>query len=223
MQPDEEVARVKAIQDNASRLGLTWDVTLATISTAEPLQGVLDGDSTPIGLVSTCGPAIAKDRVYVLTVPPAGNFMIGFLGPTGDDVGFGRIMAQVRRTSNQSIPSGSQENISWPSNFATNLGGFTLSASGLTVAVPVTGLYDIGLQTDLASGGGSRNFVNLTVSGQLLDFRNSFVSGEDIANVAAPGVPMIAGGTVVASIFQNSGSAINLSTAVLTISRRRDE
>lgn len=229
MQPDpqvgDEVARVKALVENGPRLGLTWDLTLATIVDIDPttaeVSGILDGDSEPIGLISLRGPFALGDRVWVVQVPPSGNYIVGTVY-VGGDTDFGRVQMEVRRTSNQSIPSGSQENIVWNST-VTNRGGFALSASGLTVTVPRIGIYDASLQIDMGGGGGSRNFVNLDISGRPVSVRNSFASGEDIANVTAAGIPLGAGAAVVGSIFQNSGSPINLTSAVLTVTRHRDE
>lgn len=82
---DEEVTEapeligvgVQATADTASRLGLTWQLKLATVTDAIPLQGVLDGDTEPIGMVSMVGTMEVDTRAYVLVVPPSGNFIVG--------------------------------------------------------------------------------------------------------------------------------------------------
>lgn len=65
---------------NAFRLGLTWRLrpgTVVDVSTANLVVVRLDGDTTPIPVTSMIGSRAINTRVYVLTVPPAGNYMIG--------------------------------------------------------------------------------------------------------------------------------------------------
>ena len=74
-------AAVKQLLDNAKALGLTWALRLATIAAASEtgLTGVMDGDITPIGLINASGQPMVEDiRVYVLIIPPSGNFVIGY-------------------------------------------------------------------------------------------------------------------------------------------------
>lgn len=65
---------------NANRLGLTWRLRLGTVTeavlTGSP-QVRLDGDDVSIPVVSMVGPVALDARVYVIIVPPAGNFIIG--------------------------------------------------------------------------------------------------------------------------------------------------
>ncbi len=83
--PDDaglEMARIKAIQDNAQRLGLTWQLRLATVlpnttGTANSSPVVMDGDTAAIDAVSMIGPLQGGMRVYVITSPPAGNHIVG--------------------------------------------------------------------------------------------------------------------------------------------------
>lgn len=85
MQPDQdagdEVARIKALQDNAKRLGLTWERLPGTITSVDPLEGVADGDSEAIGLISMVGPVNLDQRVYIDKVPPGANFISGVVVP----------------------------------------------------------------------------------------------------------------------------------------------
>lgn len=65
---------------NASRLGLTWRIRLGTVTTGGVPNFMLvrlDGDVSDLTVVSIIGSRVAGTRVYVLTVPPAGNFAIG--------------------------------------------------------------------------------------------------------------------------------------------------
>lgn len=79
---------VEGIVENADRLGLTWTLRPATVidggtpSSNLPagiIMATYDGDTEPIGMVSMVGQGIpANTRVYVLRVPPSGNFIVGF-------------------------------------------------------------------------------------------------------------------------------------------------
>ncbi len=86
MQPDAdlEAARIKAIQDNAERLGLTWRLRVAKVSptpaaTPNAAAVTIDGDSESIPAVSMIGPLFGDQRVYVITSPPAGNHIVGLV------------------------------------------------------------------------------------------------------------------------------------------------
>jgi hypothetical protein len=78
---------MQALVSEARRLGLTWTVRLATIVDTEDagaVTGIYDGDTVPIGLINTTGNAlVSQARVYVLMVPPSGNFIIGFAKSLG--------------------------------------------------------------------------------------------------------------------------------------------
>lgn len=81
--PDEPVtgqvsAGVQALKDNADRLGLTWQLRLGTVTDRGVSDKVqLDGDDTAIGAVPIVGNPAIGQRVYVVSVPPGGSFMIG--------------------------------------------------------------------------------------------------------------------------------------------------
>lgn len=68
---------VQATVETAARLGLTWQLKLATVTDASPLQAIYDGDTAAIGMVSMVGTVVVDARVYVLVVPPSGNFIVG--------------------------------------------------------------------------------------------------------------------------------------------------
>lgn len=75
-------ATAAAIVANAGRLGLTWDLTLATAVTVKPSLMILcDGDTEPIAATTTGGMPKSGDRVWVLRVPPSGMYI---LGPASD-------------------------------------------------------------------------------------------------------------------------------------------
>lgn len=69
-----------ALVDNASRLGLTWDLLLATVIEGEDpsnIKATCDGDTTLLSMVSMVGRLDINERVYALKVPPSGLFVIG--------------------------------------------------------------------------------------------------------------------------------------------------
>jgi hypothetical protein len=74
---NDEAARILAVQENSRRLGLTWQLAIGTVSTADPITVTLDGDTEAIGMVSMIGAVTVGQRVYVDVVPPSGNFICG--------------------------------------------------------------------------------------------------------------------------------------------------
>lgn len=72
----------QTLKANASRMGLTWEVTMATVVDAtDPgnVQAVFDGDAdaNSQGLISMIGNPGAGQRVYVFSAPPAGQYIVG--------------------------------------------------------------------------------------------------------------------------------------------------
>jgi hypothetical protein len=70
----------KSLVENAKRLGLTWRLTLGTVTevtSADSLQVRLDGDTVSITVISMLGTSAVGNRVYVITVPPAANYAVG--------------------------------------------------------------------------------------------------------------------------------------------------
>ena len=68
---------VQTLVDDAGRLGLTWQLKLATVTDPKPLEAICDGDTVAIGMVSMVGTVPLGARVYVMAVPPSGNFIVG--------------------------------------------------------------------------------------------------------------------------------------------------
>ena len=112
---DLAAATTDAIVDRAKHLGLTWGLRMATVddgSTASAVLATYDGDDVSIGMVSMVGPLSAGDRVYVLQVPPGGNFIIaapassGFIGANTTDNG----TVATGTGTEQAIPSANWDN-----------------------------------------------------------------------------------------------------------------
>jgi hypothetical protein len=73
---------VETLVRNAFRLGLTWRMRPGTVTEATSLEKVmvrLDGDTASILVTSMIGQLPLDERVYVITIPPGGNFAIGWV------------------------------------------------------------------------------------------------------------------------------------------------
>ena len=90
MQPDElspeQIAPdliglgAQSIVDNAKRLGLEWTLRIATVlDGTNPLavSATYDSDPASIDMTSMIGYLAGGQRVYVIAVPPSGNFIVG--------------------------------------------------------------------------------------------------------------------------------------------------
>ena len=87
MNPDQQAPELisvgaQAVVANANRLGLTWQLRLARVTEGDDpfaVSALYDGDSTEIDMVSMIGALLPDTRVYVIQVPPAGNFIVGLI------------------------------------------------------------------------------------------------------------------------------------------------
>lgn len=72
----------KALVKNAQRLGLTWQMKTATVTTVgenDTATAVYDGDTNPIDMYTMVGVLVEGDRVYAIQVPPSGNYIVGII------------------------------------------------------------------------------------------------------------------------------------------------
>jgi len=86
---DDTSTLVAAIVDNAKRLGLTWEIVYATVisgsdttsglATVIAFDGPADAPTVSVPAVSLIGVLRVGVRVAVLSVPPAGQYIIGAL------------------------------------------------------------------------------------------------------------------------------------------------
>lgn len=84
-------ASTSALVENASRLGLKWDLRPATIVKVEPVPShglnapnvlvLVDGDSTFLPATPMIQDLQIGERVYVIIVPPSGLFIAGRSAP----------------------------------------------------------------------------------------------------------------------------------------------
>ena len=82
MTPEETTVLVQSVVAEAQRLGLTWTMRAATVTTTAPTTGIYDGDETPIPLIDTVG-VLYGDRVWVIGIPQGGNYILGPASPRG--------------------------------------------------------------------------------------------------------------------------------------------
>ena len=74
-------AQVRALIQNATALGITWTLRPATVTgyDGSGALAVMDGDTVPIGVTPMISSLAVGQRVYVLVVPPSGNYVVGIV------------------------------------------------------------------------------------------------------------------------------------------------
>lgn len=80
--PELYVAGTKELVERSASLGLTWTLQLATVTDGTDPSAIVasfDGDPNQIRMTSMIGPLLAASRVWVLRIPPAGNFIVGIV------------------------------------------------------------------------------------------------------------------------------------------------
>lgn len=85
MNTDDVVTLTQAIVDNAQRLGFTWGLRLATVTSVNAdgtVRVMFDGDTVSINAISMIGTLTVRNRVYVISVPPAGQFITAMVAGT---------------------------------------------------------------------------------------------------------------------------------------------
>lgn len=83
----------EAVYLNAQRNGLTWRLTPGTVLSSDSglltsISVQLDGDDNSISAQSLIGPLLIGARVMVMTVPPQGNYIIGYYGASKQVVSY---------------------------------------------------------------------------------------------------------------------------------------
>jgi hypothetical protein len=92
------ITQTQAVIANATALGLTWQLRLGTITQVNAegsvadvakdfIYALLDGDTEPIRVDTMSGSVSTDQRVYIIQVPPSGNFIIGTPGVSGSGGG----------------------------------------------------------------------------------------------------------------------------------------
>lgn len=181
-------ASAQAIIEQAKRLGLTWEIRLATITTVSTdgmaFLGVYDNDIQPIPMISLTKGVAAGYRVYVISVPPQGNYIIGFPrgGPANNN-------AQITATGSTNSAAFSN----YP-GFAAITMPKLQSATGLLVR------WAPSFFTDNAATGPEFG-VQITVNGVSTDYVTHNLPGTLSVNVRLPSfgeklIPNVAAGAL---------------------------
>lgn len=81
--PTVIAAAVKQLTLDPQAYGISWNLRIATVVKTDPLYAAFDGDDSAngLGMTSMVGPLGVGARVYVLIVPPSGNFIVGGVEP----------------------------------------------------------------------------------------------------------------------------------------------
>lgn len=205
MTPEETVTLVQSLQENAQRLGLTWGIQLATVTSSNPIRVRFDSDTVTLavadGITSMIGTVYAGQRVYVMSVPPAGNYIVG---NASKQVGL-----RARIVSPQTIANAVQTTLSF-SVIDEEIGGDFGSTPLTTITVPVNGIWAVAARGSLFSAGGARNFMQIgaitsAIPNVAPSYRQSFVAGETLGTVGAT-FPLLVGDTFNISVYQEGGA-----------------
>lgn len=204
MIPAEAVALTKALQDNAERLGLTWEIRLATVvSLTDSPALVFDNDDTPVtsGVTNMLGtrPPLGA-RVYAMSIPPSGVYIVGW-AQLREPIG----VEAARSLSAQALPTTSPTVVAW--DMKTDPYGFMAPLSPTTSQIVIPpgfgGVYTLTAALNITATG-TRNFITI-FEGANRFVRASLDPGEDYGAVS--GTQHFDDGDVITvDAFQNSGA-----------------
>ncbi|GIE28999.1 hypothetical protein Ait01nite_020440 [Actinoplanes italicus] len=138
-----------AVYGQLDRLGLRWRLRPATVTQVEPtgtIRARLDGDTAAVRVVSMVGPVAAGERVMIVTTPPSGSHIVGWVG--GRTAGAGAPAALFGMSGTATVTFAAATNftlgVNFPKPFAaaprvfTNIASTTPAAGWSSRAVAVT-------------------------------------------------------------------------------------
>jgi hypothetical protein len=200
------------IAGNADRLGLEWKLRPATVysgttETSISATATLDGDSIVQPVTSVIGQLFPGQRVMTMSVPPQGIYVVG---PYGVRNGFTGV--KLTKT-NQSIASGSLDNVSWASS-EWDTGNFW--SSGATVTYPLTGIYVLTLWVQWEDNSTGIRYCDAQMSGVTKVSRRQNAANNSEQGFAQE-VSATAGNTMTFRFFQNSGGTRTASLLTGTV------
>jgi hypothetical protein len=141
--PDLISVGLQALKERAKDLGITWGLRPATVVSVHSygLNATYDGDTKPINMTSMIGTLGPGERVYVLSIPPSGNFVVGRISncESGDELVSFTTQTGFTRTINFINPFVNNPrvfcNINTGSGVANgwNVRAFNVSPSGFTM------------------------------------------------------------------------------------------
>lgn len=173
----------------ARRLGLLQVYRPATVfltpTDLTQVQVVLDGDTSPIRAQSLIGGVATGARVMIMTVPPQGVYIIGFVGLSG------ALSARTSFVELEETTDTEWEGVSGALYYLVECQGGGGAGGGAQVSA--AGQHSKG------SGGGSGGYSKSFVLASDLDFPITYRAGTGGAGVSAA-----AGGAGTSSIFDTS-------------------
>jgi hypothetical protein len=106
--PVAVTAALQAVVADPTRLGLVWNLRPATVVDAKAPRVVFDGDSADLTVINLMGPLANEQRVYVLEIPPGGNFIIGSPNPPASPYLIRQQISTAQSSVTFNIPSNTQ-------------------------------------------------------------------------------------------------------------------
>ncbi|MFI7283082.1 hypothetical protein ACIBOV_22760 [Micromonospora chersina] len=122
-------ALAEAVLEKAVRLGLTWRLRPATVTSVAgdgTIRALHDGDSQAIRVTSMIGAVPVRARVMVLKSPPAGNHIVGLVGSPGP----GAPVQTFTQSGTFKVPAGARWIRAYGVGGGGGGGGVTGAASG---------------------------------------------------------------------------------------------
>lgn len=175
-------AAAQGLVANASRLGLTWRLQLASTraSIADNVFVVVDGDTQEVVSKTMIGPIAPSQRVYVLSIPPGGLFIVGKASNN-------RIGCSVSRVATQTLPDAgvSSTLLQWDTVTYDPYRMWSRSSPTI-VTIPVAGVWAVSANLVIGSAVTGRAFSSIIAGGRF--WRTSMAAGEQFnsCNVTQP-------------------------------------
>jgi hypothetical protein len=206
---------VEALKKNADRLGLKWQIRVATVSaagTASSVTGVFDGDSTDVPLIPLL-PVFAGLKVYVLATDTGGNYVIGLANARSYP---DAPRAHITRSNAQSIANNTLVDVDYDTEDRDTDNMVDLFSNNSVIRIQVAGDYIAGANAAFAT--------NVTGIRHMVLYQNTTALAYDTLPADAIGATGLntytqatfaVGDTISCQLRQNSGAALNTSVFVL--------
>ncbi|WP_319461212.1 hypothetical protein [Micromonospora sp. RTP1Z1] len=126
-------ALAEAVLEKAIRLGLTWRLRPATVTSVAgdgTIRALHDGDTQAIRVTSMIGAVPVRSRVMVLKSPPAGNHIVGLVGSPAP----GAPVQAFTQSGTFKVPAGARWIRAYGVGGGGGGGGVTGAASGTGAA-----------------------------------------------------------------------------------------
>ncbi len=213
---ETEIARIRAVAENAQKLGMTWGLRPATVLSVDPLTAAYDGDGAPTDMKSMMGAVSIDERVYGISVPPGGNYLSGRCLP--------QPMLRIRLTDG-TVATGVTQDVPFD-EVDEQIGDWGHAVVPFTtIAVPEAGIYHVSVTSEwgFAAAAGSRQDItilfNSTIPGWLSTlYRGSWSNGGGVGTANAT-LRLNKNDNFFVRVFQNS-VANNTYDAWLTAVRK---